>query len=598
MAHKNNLNQEKFISRLKTNASQHLRDAQTFLERRYRLANAYFSRTSTFGLIITVCFELMEFILFYLETAIQEQNPNTATNLRSLRGHAALTGHDAFRGQSARGKIEIKPSVTNRADIPSNWILIPHGLQLQSQNNGLIYSVLLTKSYLRIPKNAVDYINVTIVQGEFQTQSFTSDGTNLQSYNIQANKTIDHWYLKVTVNGEIWEQVDTFYRVKSQAKVFIARTGLDGGIDIFFGYNGDFGMVPPRGALIEIEYLEHDGVLGNWDTTSTNDFLLEWIEDAETNIGESIDLNETFNLKIGQTPQLGGDIEDPNWTRQLIPISSKNNALIHPDDFEWWFSRITNVQVLDVSPENQNEDFLPNQNLDILLLPTWHNRLTAGEDYFSIDTDRLKFTNQEVQQLLNSLEEQGKQALNINVRISNPELKRYAILVRVSPDEAWRQRYDELRNVIRGDLSDWFLDRQSNNDFKRISRSDLIAIIEDIENIISCDVQFLSEDNEVAIRNGEYTTEVVQTNLPEPKFEVDGSLPTAVKSEKITRTIQLKENENPNLGLNDFGDILVKNNEVPIVKGGWSDRNGNFIQDVFDNELLVGPSNLQIEIVS
>ena len=40
------------------------------------------------------------------------------------------------------------------------------------------------------------------------------------------------------------------------------------------------------------------------------------------------------------------------------------------------------------------------------------------------------------------------------------------------------------------------------------------------------------------------------------------------------KQIKLKVGENPNLGLDEFGDITIGNKELPIIRGGFTDRNG------------------------
>ena len=56
--------------------------------------------------------------------------------------------------------------------------------------------------------------------------------------------------------------------------------------------------------------------------------------------------------------------------------------------------------------------------------------------------------------------------------------------------------------------------------------------------------------------------------------------------EKHTKRIVLKENEDPMLGLDSFGDIKIKENEIAVIKGGWLDRWGNeFKEEITQTDL-------------
>ena len=46
-----------------------------------------------------------------------------------------------------------------------------------------------------------------------------------------------------------------------------------------------------------------------------------------------------------------------------------------------------------------------------------------------------------------------------------------------------------------------------------------------------------------------------------------------------TKKVILTENEDPSLGLDEFGDVVIGLNELPLVRGGWYDRFGNYYED-------------------
>jgi hypothetical protein len=52
------------------------------------------------------------------------------------------------------------------------------------------------------------------------------------------------------------------------------------------------------------------------------------------------------------------------------------------------------------------------------------------------------------------------------------------------------------------------------------------------------------------------------------------------------KKIMLTEGQDPQLGLDEFGDVVIGLDELAIIRGGWEDRNGNFYEEVpADNTL-------------
>ena len=38
--------------------------------------------------------------------------------------------------------------------------------------------------------------------------------------------------------------------------------------------------------------------------------------------------------------------------------------------------------------------------------------------------------------------------------------------------------------------------------------------------------------------------------------------------------------EDPQLGLDEFGDVVIGPQDLAIIRGGWNDRNGTFYEDI------------------
>ena len=60
---------------------------------------------------------------------------------------------------------------------------------------------------------------------------------------------------------------------------------------------------------------------------------------------------------------------------------------------------------------------------------------------------------------------------------------------------------------------------------------------------------------------------------------------------------KLKNSSAMDIGLDEFNDIIVDKNELPIVRGGFSDRYGNvYSTGIVDDSL--GPVNIQIKSIA
>ena len=83
----------------------------------------------------------------------------------------------------------------------------------------------------------------------------------------------------------------------------MVMTGINGGIDVYFG-NGNFGNIPARGALIEIEYLENIGFAGNLDR-NPKEVQFEWDQDFTDSLGNDVNPNDVLTISLVDKLQFG-----------------------------------------------------------------------------------------------------------------------------------------------------------------------------------------------------------------------------------------------------------------------------------------------------
>ena len=173
-------------------------------------------------------------------------------------------------------------------------------------------------------------------------------------------------------------------------------------------------------------------------------------------------------------------------------------------------------------------------------------------------------TDAEKEQTLEIINKSGRQVVTAEVRIKDPIIRKYALNIVVR----WFDNYDKdsIRIEIRKNLDEYFLNVNRRD---RIPRSDIISIIENVEGVDSVNVFFISEQNEKAIRDGYYFVPVYGTDpVTDQKVLIEN------------KKIVLKTGEDPQLGLDSFGDVIIGNDELAIIRGGWFDRNDTFYEPI------------------
>lgn len=567
-----------FLSKARILAQEIYDDSIAYLGTVYKSAGFVFRSSSPFGQILKVQSEISELIMFYLEDSVVEQNIETATNLVSIYGLAAFTGHNPTRQIAARGEIQFKFKPGKEGDFPGPYILLNNNTKLTCNNNNQTYTVTFNSDSIRVNKGDVDFINASIIQGEFESQTVIGTGLSMQSFNINVNDA-DQNEVRVFVNGVLWRKYDSLYDMPNgDTEGVIVRTGIGGGIDLFFG-NGRFGKVPVLGAEIKVEYLKTVGRYGVLDTEAA-DVTFEWSDDGFDVLGEEVDLNEFLTVETVKSPKFGSDSEDPNFTKLIAPRASKSFVLGHPDNYEYFLSRYTTLSYINAY-HTVDDEYLDDDNIIYLfLLPDIERKMTSDVDYFNMDVDDMVLTAEDQAALKTVINESGQQAANTEISFVDPVIKNYAITVVLRYYDTFEGNEDIIRDEIRSLLSEYFTNVKRRD---RLPKSDLVAIIENVEGVDSVNVYFTSQENEEAIRNGYYVTELYKVVPTIPFLRSDeGPKKRFVffKKEKIEKKVNLTEGENPNLGLDEFGDIKIGNNELPVIRGGWYDREGTYIEDV------------------
>ena len=516
-----------FFDKSKIQASELYNQAYEFATTKFSQVNKVFTLASAYGQILSVISNLSSMILFFIEDSITELNILTASRTQSIQGIARLAGHNATRAIAATG--EIKFALNKAPDIQGDQIIIPNFSKIKCLNNNKTYTLTLTDDQIRVNLKGKNTYYGQVVQGEIQVQFFTGDGTVLQSYVAvtKGSVLVDNFFVKVYVNGEQWKNYDSMYDIPRNGKGFLVKTGISGGIDVYFG-NTNFGMIPPLGSEIRVEYLLTGGEGGN--LREEESIVFEWIDFGYSLTGQDVDLNEALTTDMSTLITFGSNPEPTALTRLISPLQSRSFVLANPTNYVVFLQKFNYFSIIDAYT-TFNDDYIDDDNIVYLfLVPDITKRLQDTENYFTVPSRYFQLTKQEEEKVIDLIEESGSKIVTAVVKIVKPTVSRYVLNISLVVFEGFSQ--DVIKSTIISQLSDYFLNVRRRD---MIPSSDIVKIIENVEGVDSVNVNFLCEANEIS--------------------------KTADPSAPI-------------IGLDEMGDIIMSKNDLPIIRGGWKDRNG------------------------
>jgi len=561
---------------------------ETFLIKEYEKRDLNFSPSSPYGQIIDVLNELNKLQYFYLEDSLNERNLLTAFKENSILGLARLTGHNPSRPISAKGEIslKIKPGMAN--EIPGPNIQVQNYSKILCKNNQKNYLIILDSDSVYVPKTSSKLFKFQVVEGELNTSNFIGDGTDLQSFNIPTRfAEIENDIITVFVNGQEFKGFESLYDIKKNEKGIIIKTGINGGVDIYFG-NRDYGYIPEVGEEIQVEWIASNGSSGNIGESSSS-VLFEFVDEVSDGFGGELDLNEIFDISVSKKITMGADAENKELTRFLLNKNSRGLVLANPTNYTAFLSKYNQFSFIEAF-NTFGDEYLDDDNIVYLfLLPDITRKVQSNSDYFSTDINNFFLTEEDKDAVYDVINKSGRQLISTELEVIDPIVKYYAlnVFIRVYDDIISEETIKaEITNVI----GEYFLKLKRRD---KIPRSDIMKLIEEIEGVDSVYLEFVSKDNEEAIFNGYYFKKIdynnmnatsalvkaVRENNDVPDLNIGSSIET---NEKIT----LKSGENPNIGLDEFGDITIGNKELPLIRGNFTDRNGILYADGINGDNL------------
>ena len=537
-----------------------------YLRSEHNKGNLLFSPASPYGQILSVLENLHQMSFLYLKNSIMQFDIGdpTQNNERVVKNAALLAGHVPGRAISATGtlKFTLKTNIDLDKEIPGGRITFTNKVMIKNNTNGLDYSFNLgveTQTH-KITPNYQFY--VPIIQGKWSGASRTGTGLPLQTYSVQSqgNSDVENFNIEVLVNGEYWSLKKHIYEMLPDEKACVARTGFNGGLDIIFG-NGGFGAIPEVSAIISIFHIQSDGSEGNIYRRTRDDWKI--IDDVLDGNGDTIDLTKVFTIDIFTDINFGADKEDINFTKSILPISSNNFVLGLPQQYAYEIKKLGVFSHVNAYEKTGTIFIVATPNIKLFK--------NTDSNYFTIDLRAFSLDDYEKSKIDKYLRTGGNLQLTRKYRVVSPVLSFYVMNVFVI---TYSDASDDSVNAqILDKISDYFLNLAR---IDRIPKLDIIRTLSTLTDVHSIDIQFIAKKNEDYHKKAKQDAEN-KMNQYNTSFQTNISVTDIVPDYIPTET----------KGIDPFmGDILFEPNEIPIIRGGWYDRNGIYYSDDIDGSGL------------
>ena len=521
-----------------------------------------FNNSTIFGQIITVMQATVQNIMLYIEDAFVEQNKFTAVRKKSIYGLAQLSGYNPSLGKAAGMQIKLSYIPTT---VRNFNVVIRNHTPIVCSQNGLQYQIILPQDAIVISADRDDSNKyLYAVEGGFETQRFTSSGGELYLQHVNINGDIDEDYIEVYVNDEKWERVESLYDMDPDGKQWFYKTSIVGGIILGFG-NNIHGRALYNGDSISITYLKHAGEYGNINTNEYTKFA--FINSIQDITGKDVDGNSLFLMTLASKDHVtsGAFSESQDQVKQMIGYNSRAMVLASPENYKSFLSRFS------FCGYNRTWSETGSLVVNSLIMRNYKTQLKDGLDYFNLKEQDFFLTDEQKTSIYNCIKNSGRQLVGVTYNIYDPEICKYALYIYVKLKSSdYDQEY--VTNKIRTTVGEFFSNIKNDN---YVPKSDIIEVLKrNIPEIDGLNCYYLSEANETAIINKHYINK---------QYTFNTSTGTYTKTEE---KVYLYDGENPNLGLDAHGNILIENPEqYPVLMGGWfyinsTDRsNVNYIDD-------------------
>ncbi len=475
-----------------------------------------FGPSQIFGQILTVLNSTVQTLMLYIEDAMTEQNVFTAQRKKSVYGLARVSGYEPSLGSAARCQLNL----TYNSGLAVSTVVIPNHTTLNSVANGLQYIMILDSDYMSVNISQEPSVDVTIVEGSYSTQSFTSTGGDLYSINVTFTGDMDVDFLEVYVNGDLWTCSASLYDMLPEGENYMVRTSLSKGIDLVFG-NGKYGKRLEDGDSVEVNYLCHSGELGNISSDSSNEFQFK--SSLKNLDGDDVNGNSVFNCTISDDLGVwnGSYSETSDVVKEMVGYNSRGLVLADENNYKLLLSRYSFIGY------NRCWSTPGELVVNAMCIKNYNQKISTGTDYFTLTSSDFLLSDDQKESIKSSIEDSGMQYGGVTFNFIDPELMKYAVYVYVRMKSDVSYNKTEVTTSIKSSIGEFFKEVYSDI---YIPKSDIIYQIKsDISDIDGVDLYIISEQNEN------------------------------------------REDDSDLIGVDEFGNILLDNDDqFPILQAGWT----------------------------
>ena len=243
---------------------------------------------SDFGMLFVDLVAYMGDILhYYVDQAARESFLETATRRSSLLAIASLLDYIPHGRTASQTSITL--NATNSLATDATPILLPANTKFTARplvetadsviftsNQAIAFNATGTAitGYVTYAKTTLALLSLT--EGEFFTETFTSDGQISQTYTISKTGVVKGSLVVSVAEGVLgasvpYSQVDRLIENTNSDKVYVASIEADDSVVIQFG-NGIHGKIPATNAIVTITYRRSRGSAGNIEANAVTAF--------------------------------------------------------------------------------------------------------------------------------------------------------------------------------------------------------------------------------------------------------------------------------------------------------------------------------------
>lgn len=517
---------------------------RTYLQKTFGDLGYNYTHNQIFGVIYDGIKGIMQNIMFYIEDAFTEQNIFTAQRKRSVYSLAKISGYEPYYGAAATGTVYCKVTISNGLPSGSNKIYIDNNITIINKLTNIIYTVILPTNYyiIDISKPLVTH-EFKIVQGTYNTATYTTKGIALETINITGSASYDAQYVTVLVNGEEWTRVENLYEMQESGKNYIVNSGYDNTVNIMFG-NGTYGKIPDNGSMVTIKYLNHSGKAGN--ISNYDKYQLAFVNYGTDNTGESVNLNDYCKLSINNMVTGGTDPDTIDTVKRMIGYNSRSNVLASEENYKLFLNRFSFVGQSSIWCEENSSCII------ISALTNYYTINNTIDKYFNSDIKQFFLNDNQKEMIIDTLNNSNKAFAGVTIKFQDPIMRKFAMICYVKAKSMYNQ--EDIKDNIKNTVAEYFINLKTNTQF--IAKSDLIkAITEADDNIEAIDFNFISELAENTFYKGYYDKYYLL--YANKAYSYD------------TKRVLYEKDTIPGLDL--YGNIQLDSKlEIPLLRGGFN----------------------------